>query len=235
MANGIRQATLYFLVLIFLTEPSWSQSSEALSSSDCKNGAVGAKIMATVNGNPILQADVDRTIAAELRELEDKGYQLRRNALENLINQTVIEQAAQNRNLSDFDFLQQTIKVSEVSETDIREAYEKARAAPSGAQSEFEAIERIRVALQQGRRQEAYRSLIQQLRNQAAIEVYLQRPRVTYERIESPQDPALGLRDAPLTIVMFSDFECPYCRASQQTMREFMKLYRGKANQLPPA
>src|SRR5262249_6172616 len=40
--------------------------------------------------------------------------------------------------------------------------------------------------------------------------------------------PPLGKKDAPVTIVMFSDYECPYCKRSEGTVEEVMKAYKDK-------
>ncbi|HEY7699771.1 MAG TPA: thioredoxin domain-containing protein, partial [Vicinamibacteria bacterium] len=38
----------------------------------------------------------------------------------------------------------------------------------------------------------------------------------------SPADFALGPKDAPITVVEFSDFECPFCRKGAQTIGEVL-------------
>ena len=40
--------------------------------------------------------------------------------------------------------------------------------------------------------------------------------------------PTRGPDDAPITIVMFSDFECPFCRVGHETMAQLEALYTGK-------
>ncbi len=47
-------------------------------------------------------------------------------------------------------------------------------------------------------------------------------------KIESSGDPELGPKNAPVTIVEFGDFECPFCRRSYSTIRELERQYTGK-------
>ncbi len=52
-----------------------------------------------------------------------------------------------------------------------------------------------------------------------------------YVRYKIPTDgfPSLGPANAPITIVEFADFECPYCRAwEQQTYQPLLAAYPGK-------
>lgn len=41
-------------------------------------------------------------------------------------------------------------------------------------------------------------------------------------------DPSIGPEDAPVTIVEFSDFECPYCGKVVPTVKQILKEYEGK-------
>jgi protein-disulfide isomerase len=49
-------------------------------------------------------------------------------------------------------------------------------------------------------------------------------------RIQVSHDPSRlrGNADAPVTIVEFSDFECPYCQSVQPTLNQLMDKYAGK-------
>lgn len=45
-------------------------------------------------------------------------------------------------------------------------------------------------------------------------------------QVETDDDPSLGPADAPITIIEFSDFNCPYCRAwNQQVFHQLLDHY----------
>lgn len=48
------------------------------------------------------------------------------------------------------------------------------------------------------------------------------KPEVTDDRV------AVGPKDAPITIIEYSDFQCPFCRRGHQTMNQVLKEYGGK-------
>jgi protein-disulfide isomerase len=78
-------------------------------------------------------------------------------------------------------------------------------------------ISKARVAYLQG--------LVQQAMNDGELVVLLSPPKV-----EVTVDPARlrGDPNAPITIVEFSDFSCPYCRKAESTMNELLAKYPGK-------
>jgi len=66
--------------------------------------------------------------------------------------------------------------------------------------------------------------VIGDLQKQANLKMDLPQPRVQV----AAEGPARGPKDAPVTIVEFSDFECPYCGAAHDTVEQVMSTYAGK-------
>jgi protein-disulfide isomerase len=60
-----------------------------------------------------------------------------------------------------------------------------------------------------------------QLKAGGDVVVFLEPPRVEV----APEGPSKGADDAPITIVEFSDFQCPYCKRVIPTLQEVMERY----------
>ncbi|HOJ01218.1 MAG TPA: DsbA family protein [Anaerolineaceae bacterium] len=48
---------------------------------------------------------------------------------------------------------------------------------------------------------------------------------VYVEGVSEGDNPSLGPQDAPITIIIFSDFQCPYCASANQLIKELMQEY----------
>jgi len=48
------------------------------------------------------------------------------------------------------------------------------------------------------------------------------------ENVSADDDPATGPADAPVTVIMFSDFQCSHCAATHPILKEAMSAYAGK-------
>src|SRR5690606_3752535 len=46
--------------------------------------------------------------------------------------------------------------------------------------------------------------------------------------VDAPDAPSMGPADAPITVVEFGDFQCPYCAGLEPTLDKIMKNYDGK-------
>jgi len=60
------------------------------------------------------------------------------------------------------------------------------------------------------------------------VEVAYKRPEPIVETISSGSSPAQGPVNAPVTIVMFSDFQCPACSATHPILKRVIDQYPGK-------
>jgi protein-disulfide isomerase len=191
-----------------------------------KNAPV-ARIGATV----ITAEELDKSIRGELNEIEQRTSDLRKQALDQLINQRLVEQKAKAAGKETQEFLRGELasKVAEPSDDEIRALYERAKAAKQ-IEEPFDKVKpQIASFLKQQKSQAVLGQYLEQLRAESKVEVLL--PAYLPPKVEvAATGPAKGPEGAPITIVEFSDFQCPYCVRAESTVKDLMELekYKGK-------
>ncbi len=115
-----------------------------------------------------------------------------------------------------------TIAVTEAEVNDFinqnRARIRQARRAPSCA-----AGGRLPPSAALNQRRDAY---VASLRAQTPVQVYLKEPEPIRVKVDPNVGFARGLREAPVTIVEFSDFQCPYCRSVVATLKTWLPAIR---------
>lgn len=174
--------------------------------------ALGAEsVVAEVDGEPITLAELDEEIVSELHDL-------RAQALEQLIEKRALSRAAEQRGLEvDALIEQETAKLDPVSDEEVAKFFDdNASRIPPGA-TLADVGPRIRELLEEARGREAVDALLEGL----DVAIYLTPPRIPVEAI----GPALGPAEAVITIVEWSDYECPYCARAEPVLQELLALY----------
>jgi protein-disulfide isomerase len=87
-------------------------------------------------------------------------------------------------------------------------------------------LDDIRAALKKRERQAREQAFTRELREGASVKVALEPPRTAVPVPASA--PSLGPEGAPVTIVQFVDYQCPYCHRAQSTIDEILSRYPGK-------
>ncbi|RMH57370.1 MAG: DsbA family protein [Candidatus Hydrogenedentota bacterium] len=67
-------------------------------------------------------------------------------------------------------------------------------------------------------------AFLERVTSETPVRVFFRKPNLRYPVTEGPS-PVLGPETAPLTIITFSDFQCPYCRRWKTTMDSAMAEY----------
>lgn len=182
-------------------------------------------VVATVQGQAISAEELTSALQGELMRLEIQRYQVLKEKLDDLIAERIVSLEAAKRGVSVEQFIQDEIvaKVPTVTPEQVKAFYE---ANKNRIQPPLEKVaERITAYLQQQGQEQRRQALLKELRPHYPVTVALRAPKV---EVASDGEPALGADGAPVTIVEFSDFQCPYCRQVQPTLKRLMAEYEGK-------
>ena len=180
-----------------------------------------------MDGAPITAEELDLHAAGELQHLRDQEYEVRKNALDDLVNQRLLEKEAAKRGIPRPELLRVEVeeKVPRPVASEIQEVYDANRGRVGG-RTRAEVEPQIVASLMQQRTAERARAFTQALRDQAKVRIALEQPRT---EVEIPAGTAvLGPADAPVTIVEFSDYLCPYCQSAEATVAKVLERYKGK-------
>jgi protein-disulfide isomerase len=197
-----------------------SEGGKATAPSPAAKGAV----LAEVDGVPITQEEVDKALAVQLSKLEEQIYTLKQRRLEAMIVERVIAKEAAKRRVSEAALLdaEVTSKVGLVTEQEI-DAFYQANKLPKDDDAARREQVRSRLQSQKiGAQREAF---VKRLRSQAKVAVYLTPPPVQRIQINVDGAPFVGAADAPVTIVEFSDFHCPFCQRAEDTIAQVLSRY----------
>jgi protein-disulfide isomerase len=181
--------------------------------------------VAIVQGQPVYEDELTTAAQGQLMPLRQQEYEVKKGVLDNIIQQKLLDDAAKKKGLTAEQFLAQEVdaKVPEPSEAEMQGYYLAVRDKTKSTFAELQP--QLKQAVKQGLVQQARQDYLKKLRQDAAVVVELDAPRVNV----SP-DPARvrGNANAPVTIVEFSDYQCPYCRQAEPTIAAVVAKYGDK-------
>jgi protein-disulfide isomerase len=184
--------------------------------------------LAEVNGEAITATDVERALGAKLSKLEEQIYNLKRQELDSLIAQRLLAQEAARRGISVTALVdaEVTAKVGLVTEQEVDAFFQANKARLQG--DEASVRENLRAHLQQQKLTIRRQRFVESLRSQAKVVVRLQAPAVVRVAVSTEGAPIRGAAEAPVTLVEFSDFHCPFCNRAQATLKQVLERYPDK-------
>lgn len=186
--------------------------------------AAPGSVVATVNGAPITAQELDLRAADRLAAIRQQEYETRRRVLDEIVADQLIAKEAATRGLSPADLLRQEVdaKAEPVTPDTVAAVYEKNKGRFAGL-SKDQALQQVEQALRQQSLQQRDAAFRREIVNRASVVVHIEPPR--QQVIVPPGSPTIGPAKAPLTVVEFADYECPYCQRAEQTVTTLLKEY----------
>ncbi|MBC76338.1 MAG: hypothetical protein CME64_10015 [Halobacteriovoraceae bacterium] len=184
-------------------------------------------VAAKVGELKITNEELTKGIESELYELENKIFDTKMNKLKSLIIEKLMAQDPAKKGLTNEEYMDKHIaKGVKVSESDIN-SFVKEKNIPK-EQVNAQIKERIRGYLIAEKKKDAVETWLAKKTKSTGIEVYLDKPRRPSFDVEVGKAPVAGPESAPITIVEFSDFQCPYCSKAAETINKVKKDYGSK-------
>lgn len=187
----------------------------------------GAKI-AEVDDRLIFASDLEKYAGRELAAQRENLYKLEKQKLDQYITAFLLTEEAKKRSVSVEAVLEQEVnsKVLPVGDDEIEVFYKANRARIGGDLNKVK--KQIRDYLH-NQKIEAQKALFfKSLRSNAKVVTYLKPPPVFRTEISLAGEPFRGSEKAPVTIVKFEDFQCPFCKQIQPTVNALLSRYDGK-------
>ena len=178
---------------------------------------------AIVDGVAITEEDMAKAAGPKWAQFKAQEYAFKRELIEGAIGQKLLENEAKKRGITVADLRQQEVesKTEVVSETQAKEFYEQNRQR-FGTLSEPEALDQIQKGLFNQRLQRKLNEYVATLKGTANVRVLLEPHRI---KVDPSDDPSKGPADAAVTIVEFSDFQCPYCARIPPALKRVEETY----------
>ncbi len=224
LADYLREQSLQKLINEFVNR---LRLTTAVTMGADPNGAntTAATVLATVGGRTITKGYLEERLKPHIynRRLEVFGNEL--NALNYKIYETLLDAEAKRRNTTREEFFRTevTAKLKAPTEADINKFYEENKARIQGDLASLR--DQISNFLLQQEQRRLVFELNQRLRAAASLQVLLTEPEPPVQAVSTDDDPARGDASAPVTVVVFTDFQCTACAATHPVVEEALKPY----------
>jgi protein-disulfide isomerase len=183
-------------------------------------------VAATVGSTTISKADLEKHVKPRLIEIDNERFEALKEGLDEMVAEELFKQEAKARNISpeQLEATEITAKAGEPTDAEIQQVYDANKAQLQG--QTLEAVKpRIVEFLKEQKAAGRKEAFINELKGKYKTVVNLKAPVV---QVGTGGRPEKGPKNAPVTMIVFSDYECPFCRRAETTVEEVLKKYEGK-------
>jgi len=207
--RATRFGWLLTIGLILFTLPAFSQEA--------------SDIICFLDGQKITMADLQKEEANKLLQAQYQAYLVQQKALDDLIDNRLLQMEAKRQNITVEVLLDREVnsKVKDPTEEQLLIYYDDLSPKESYAALRDKILDRIR----QRRIAKARTEYVETLRAKADVLITLAPPAADFSIGNAPR---LGPADAPIRLVEFADYECPYCARVNPQIKKLREEFGDK-------
>jgi protein-disulfide isomerase len=183
------------------------------------------EVVASVGDRAISRTDLDRRLTVARTQLEQQWHAHSLKVLNEMVMESLLEQEAAGRSITVPELLRQEVdaKTRVITDAEITEFIQLNQGRIRAGTPDVSA--RVRQQLEKQARDARQQQYYGSVRAAARVELRLPEPAIAPVKVGTAGDRAMGPSDAPVTIVEFSDFQCPYCQSVQATLKRIRERF----------
>lgn len=182
-------------------------------------------VVATIAGAPLKAAPLIERLKPIVYKIRLEAYELARRQSDQLVDDALLLEEARRRQIGPEEIIRAEIsdKIKAPTEAEVATFYTNNKARISG---DLDSVRnQLANYLQEQSRQQLEKELSARLRQSADIRWLISEPELPALNISVDDDPARGPANAPVTVVEFTDFQCPSCAAMHPILEDVLALY----------
>lgn len=186
--------------------------------------AVKEGVAAKAGDIEVTNAELMNGIESEVFEHESKAFEVKFNKLRSVLLEKLIDKDPRKKGISTDEFITKYVaKDVNISDKEI-DAFVKDQNIPD-EHINPQVREKIKNYLEIERKKEAVDKWLAEQTKKSPVEVYVAKPRRPTFPVEAGNAPFAGGKDAKVTIVEFSDFQCPFCAKGADLLKQIKAKY----------
>jgi protein-disulfide isomerase len=181
-------------------------------------------VVVEIDGTKFTLADFEQKRPTALFQARNTFYDAERKALEEFADQFLLDRQAKKENVTVDQLLERHVNstiLSDPSDDALRVYYEGVETTEPFESARPKILEHIR----EKRISRAKKAYLESLRDQAKISIVMPAPRAP---ISLAGTPVRGAANAPVTLVEYADYECPYCQQAEPDLDRLQAEFKGK-------
>jgi len=183
-------------------------------------------VAAQVGSKKITISEIDEAIKPELVKIESERYEARKAKLEQMIDEALLTEKAKSLGITKDELVKREVtdKAKTPTDADVKATFDRFKG-QAGGQALDSLAPRIKEMLTTQAAAMRRAEFMGELRKEAKITINISPPRF---HVDTAIGHAEGATPAPIVFVEFSDYQCPFCGRSQDTVKKVLDKYEGK-------
>ena len=185
-------------------------------------------VVATIAGQPLKASALLERLKPIIYNMRLQAYEVTKTKLDQLVSDMLLLEEARRRQIGPEEIIRAEVsdKVRPPTEEEVVKFYNDNKSRISGDLNSVR--NQLANYLQEQNRQTLERDLSARLRKNAQIRWLISEPAPLVQNISVDNDPSRGAANASVTIVEFTDFQCPACAAMHPVLEEVIKSHGNK-------
>ena len=191
-------------------------------------------VIATWDGGSLTYTDGTKMVKGQIIQMKAEymttKYQTEKSSIEQTLMEEILKAEVTKRGLaSQEDLLRIEVeeKAAAPNPAEIAKMYEQFKDRLQGMDLE-QATPLIARQLMQQKQGERFQVYIEELKTTYNVKITLPYPEVPRMEVSADDDPFLGTDGAPIEIIQFAEFQCPYCGKAGEAIEQVLAEYPGK-------